>query len=565
MQFMFVHAACDDVSGFSAADLAQRLVEHSARRQLSHASAVPAPVTRERLPRRVRAILWDTKTAAGVAPRSALMPSDIVREDAEDASGVFVTLSLSNDVKFRFAQPRQPRLLAVLSSRSAAAGPPQLCAVAATHFYWMDECSPRLLCGEAQRSTLMVQKRLLRWALNVFSKNPLLKNIPMQMLEMTFPALLAYAPHEREELVKQAAEILGRGTVIWYGGTLIRQFHSTTSQLVFPLLSPREERVAATTLFTLANAQQVATSSLDEVAHAARFVLDTYGAQRVAPSPALTHSLLVVASLVVAAFPGPVRSATAFSTICNGYLAQLMRLDATQLSDFLASIDATPPPRASAVAAEMRDLVRRVMCSADFASRPHKSVMGVQQRSTEEDVNAFFSETTALKVHAGTLQSLLTAEGDAQLPVSSPTSDESARRLRLLEWVPKWWEGGAAALRAGGGAAGETELKINAKAAAAALREPMLGDHALLAVIQHTRKRRRGDGVRVTAQAVQAALDEAALPLKRRTFLQLVDTLALSENSGGRTEAATLFLQQHHVDGQRIQRFTALLSALQDK
>ncbi|KPA82592.1 hypothetical protein ABB37_03618 [Leptomonas pyrrhocoris] len=558
---MFTHADCDDVSSISAADLAQRLVEHSSRRRSAHPSATHGAVVREALPGRVKALIWDTKTSGGAAPRSALLRGDVVRVDAEDTGAVLLSLSLSTDVKFRFAQARQRRLLAVLSARSASSSL-HLSAVDAAHFYWMDECAPSVF-HSGYEGAFVLQKRLLRWALRAFAQNPLLKNIPMQSIEMAFPALLAYAPREREEVVKQAAEMLGRGTMIWYGGTLIKQFHDSSSLLLFPLLSPREERCAAALLFALANTHQIMPNQLVEASHAARYLVETYGTGHVALSSGLTQSLLTVASALTTLYPNTVTTGKTMQDVCAGCLSLLVQASAENVASFISSGEANPPPKVRGLLSQMRDLVRQTMCRSERLLLRNESA-GNAQKEAEEDVNAFFADTAVLKVHRSTLRSLLAAGVDTQLPMSAATSSECASRLRLLEWGPKWWTSDTATRHAKA-EAGETELKIDAKTAAAAMRESVAGDHALLAVIQRTRKRRRSDGVWLASQAVQTALEEAGIRLKRRTFLQLMDTLALRDGHKNSVDAATQFLQQQHVDALLIHRFTASFTAMQDK
>jgi hypothetical protein len=560
---MFTHITPDDVSGLSAADLAQRLVEHSSRRKSTPASTAHPTLVREDLPGYVSALLWDTKAAGGVAPRSAFVCGDIVQERDDNASNTLLSLSDSADVRFRFAKTRQRRLLAVLSSRCVSPTL-RLSAVDATHFYWKDECSPRLRCGGPRQDALLVQKRILRWALGTFAKNPLLKNITMQTLEMTFPALLAFAPHEREELAKQAAEMLGRGTVIWYGGTLIRQFHDSASLLVFPLLSSREERGAATVLFALASVHQIMATQREEADRAARYLLETYSVRHVAHSAALTRSVLMVASVLATPHSSTTQSGITLQDIAQGYLALLMQAGGERLTFLISSIESNPPSKVSEVLSQVRELTRYALCCSERPLCRHASTAHGQDRA-EEDANAFFADPTALRIDTNHLSSTLTAEVDTRLPVTTAVpSREYEARLRLLEWASRWWETDTAAVPAEA-AVGETELKISAKMAAAALREPMEGDHALLAVIQHTRKRRRGDGVQLTSQAVQTALEEADVRLKRRTFLQLVDALALSHDRKSRIDAAQHFLEQHHVEELRIRCFTEALAALADK
>ena len=109
------------------------------------------------------------------------------------------------------------------------------------HFYWTDECSSAVcvcVCDEGQRNLpiFILQRRILRRALYAFDGNPLLKNVPLLSVEAASAALLAYMPREHEELAKQAAEIPGRGTVVWCGGTLVRRFRDAASLLVIPLL-----------------------------------------------------------------------------------------------------------------------------------------------------------------------------------------------------------------------------------------------------------------------------------------------------------------------------------------
>ncbi|KAL7711396.1 hypothetical protein N2W54_000462 [Lotmaria passim] len=83
---------------------------------------------------------------------------------------------------------------------------------------------------------LILQRRILRRALYAFDRSPLLKNVSLLSVEAASAALLAYMSSEHEELAKQAAEIPGRGTVVWCGGTLIWRFRDAASLLVFPLL-----------------------------------------------------------------------------------------------------------------------------------------------------------------------------------------------------------------------------------------------------------------------------------------------------------------------------------------
>ena len=94
--------------------------------------------------------------------------------------------------------------------------------------------------GQRNLRVLILQSRILRRALYAFDRNPLLKNVPLLSVEVASVALLAYVPREYEELAKQAAEVPGRGTVVWCGGTLIWRFRDAASLLVFPPLSPQE-------------------------------------------------------------------------------------------------------------------------------------------------------------------------------------------------------------------------------------------------------------------------------------------------------------------------------------
>ncbi|KPI83179.1 hypothetical protein ABL78_7792 [Leptomonas seymouri] len=559
---MFAHTVYDDVSSVSAADLAQRLVEHSSRRKLSHAIAAHSAAVREVPPESVGALLWDAKTSGSVAPRSALLRDDIVREDTEATGGALLSLSLSADIKFHFARAQQRRFIAVLSSRTVSTEL-HLSSVDETFFYWMEECYlPRAYHG-GQQGVIALQKCILRWALHLFAKKPLMKNISMEAIEVAFPALLAYAPPEREELAKQAAEMLGRGTVIWYGGTLIKQFHESSSIIVCPLLSLREERCAATLLFALANAHQIMTNQVEEASHAARYLLEAYGARHVALSPALTRCLLIATSALAARHPGSGEASMTVQDILGQHFSLLAEASMESVASFIASTAANPPPKVGGLLSQVRNLVRQAMCRRARPLPFHEGTANAQKEA-EEDANTFFSDITVLKLHGRSLRSFLTADLDTQLPVPTASSSDCMLRQRLLEWAPKWWNDDPATMHTGSEAC-ETELKINAKTAAAALREPLAGDRALLAVIQHARKRRRGDGAVLTPQAVQAALDEADLRLKRRTFLQLMDKLTLCDGRESRVEAATHFLQQHHVGALHIHRFTEFLTATHDK
>ena len=93
--------------------------------------------------------------------------------------------------------------------------------------------------GQRNLHVLILQRRILRRALYAFDRNPLLKNVSLLSVEAANAALLAYMPREHEELAKQAAEIPGRDTVVWCGGTLIRRFRDSASLLVTPPLSPQ--------------------------------------------------------------------------------------------------------------------------------------------------------------------------------------------------------------------------------------------------------------------------------------------------------------------------------------
>ena len=96
------------------------------------------------------------------------------------------------------------------------------------------------VCVCERRGTAKSARSYSTEALYTFNRNLLLKSVPLLSVEAASAALLAYTPREHEELAKQAAEIPGRGTVVWCGGTLIWRFRDAASLLVFPPLSPQE-------------------------------------------------------------------------------------------------------------------------------------------------------------------------------------------------------------------------------------------------------------------------------------------------------------------------------------
>ncbi|KAL7701541.1 hypothetical protein NQL31_005103 [Lotmaria passim] len=191
--------------------------------------------------------------------------------------------------------------------------------------------------------------------------------------------------------------------------------------------------------------------------------------------------------------------------LSHGHLALLTRADAASLTSLVALTDATPPhcqcvwcfpgcahwrgKRGAAVG--VRLLKTWVPCAL-VSRRPERRTSPI-------------SPATPTSSESQRRQSLfLSHRGgvDTLLPAWAAASGDVAVHARLLEWVPKWWERDATMPR-----------------------EPTTGDDALLTAIQDARKRCCGAGVQLTSQAVQAALEEVDVRLRRRTFLLLVDTL----------------------------------------
>ncbi|CAG9582349.1 conserved hypothetical protein [Leishmania major strain Friedlin] len=551
---MYTRDVSDRISGISAADLAQRLVEVSARNTARDGALSPS-VCQRPLPHCVSALLWDAKCAGAAPPRTALLRGDVVDMTSSVSDATLSCVALSDDVRFRFARSRHRRLTGILSS-TAAPLPPRMCRVDVTHFYWMDECAPGLTYDDQSVLSTVLQKRIVQWAVSAFARNPLLRNISLQALEAVFPALLAFSPREREELLKHAAELLGQGTLIWYGQAMIKQFHESAASLALSLLTSSEERCSAALLFALATAQEVMGARRDDAAQALRFLLEVYGVRGVALSPALTTAALLVSRATV---PLCTRRCLGAGSrqhhLLQPYLFPLSCAHVETLPWIPHNTHTSSPEH-------LRELVRRAREAAAAVlatAAPCTATTAQKRHAHEDDVNAFFSANHALEIHRDTLVTHASGDVPSSLPALKAADSGAAARSRLLEAAPKWWEQEAKASNSDT-AREETELKLHVKAAAAELREPHGSDHALLAVIHRTRKRQR-NREQPTAQTVEAALEGAAIRLKRRAFLQLVDIFALNAHTEDRDGKARQYLEQHHVAEAQIRDFTTLLSS----
>ncbi|KAG5468912.1 hypothetical protein CUR178_01748 [Leishmania enriettii] len=547
---MYARDVHDRISGISAADLAQRLVERSTRR-LAQERVVDGTPSQWPLPQRVSALLWDAKYAGGAPPRTALLRGDAVEVASCMRDETLSCVTLSDDVRFRFARSRRRRLTGILSSTSASSLL-RISRVDVTHFYWMDECAPTVTHGEGA----VLQKCIVQWAVNAFARNPLLRNISLQTIEAVFPALLAFSRGEREDLLKQAAELLGQGTLIWYGSAMIKQFHESAASLTFSLLTSREARNSAALLFALATAHDAMGTRCSDATRAVRFLSEVYGLQTVASSPALTAAMLLTLQATAPVYVCPdVKKKPLRRHLLESYLFPLSCADAATLHSILHTVPFSSQERC-------RDLARRVRSAAAavLTTAPQSTLITSRRtHAHDDDINAFFAANQALEIQRDTLVSHSRSDAPPSLPTLSAVDRGAAARARLLESAPKWWELRA---KAGSGdvAGDETELKIHLKAAAAALRESHGSDHALLAAIHRTRKRQRHKE-QLTSQTVEAALEGASIRLKRRVFLQLVDIMALNADDEEREAKALQYLEQHHIAETQICDFIALLSS----
>ncbi|CBZ30558.1 conserved hypothetical protein [Leishmania mexicana MHOM/GT/2001/U1103] len=551
---MYTRDVSDRISGISAADLAQRLVEVSSRSNAQD-SAFTKNFFQRPLPPCVSALLWDARFAGAGPPRTALLRGDVVDITSSVSDGSLSCVALSDDVRLRFARSRRRRLTGILSS-TAASLPLRMNRVDVTHFYWMDECASGVSYADEPVLSRVLQKRIVQWAVGTFARNPMLRNISLQALEAVFPALLAFSPREREELLKQAAEFLGQGTLIWYGGAIIKQFQESAASLSLSLLTSSEERCSAALLFALATAQEVMGARRADAAQALRFLLEVYGVSSVALSQALTTATLLVSRATV---PLCTRrclgAASRPHNLLQPYLFPLSCADVETLPWILHSTHTSSLEQHEELVRCAREAAAAVLATA----APFTATAAQRRHAHEDDVNAFFSTNHTLQIRRDTLVSHCGSDVPSSLPELTAADSGAVARSRLLEAAPKWWEREANGHNSNV-VRDETELKINVKAAAAALREPHGGDHALLAVIHRTRKRQR-NREQLTAQTVEAALEGASIRLKRRAFLQLVDILALNSHGEDRDEKARQYLEQHHVADAQIHDFTTLLSS----
>ncbi|CAM71871.1 conserved hypothetical protein [Leishmania infantum JPCM5] len=551
---MYTRDVSDRISGISAADLAQRLVEISAR-NTAQDDAFTKSVSQRPLPHCVSALLWDAKCAGAAPPRTALLRGDVVNMTSSVSDATLSCVALSHNVRFRFARSRHRRLTGILSS-AAASLPLRICRVGVTHFYWMDECAPGVSYDDESVLSTVLQKRIVQWAVCTFARNPLLRNISLQALEAVFPALLAFSPREREELLKQAAEFLGQGTLIWYGGAMIKQFHESAASLALPLLTSSEERCSAALLFALSTAQEIMGARRADAAQALRFLLEVYGARCVALSPALTTATLLVSRAMV-----PLCTRRCFGAgsrqhnLLQPYLFPLSCAAVEALPWILHSTHTSSPELNRELVRRTREAAAAVLTTA----APFAATTAQKRQTHEDDATAFFCANHALQIRRDTLVAHFSSDVPSSLSALTAADSGVVARSRLLEAAPKWWEQAAKASNSDV-SRDEAELKINVKAAAAALREPHGGDHALLAVMHRTRKRQR-NGEQLTAQTVETALEGASIRLNRRALLQLVDILALNAHSEDRHGKARQYLEQHHVAEAQIRDFTMLLSS----
>ncbi|CAJ1008037.1 hypothetical protein Q4I28_003350 [Leishmania naiffi] len=552
---MYTHDVQDRISGISAADLAQRLVEVSSRRA-AQSSAFTETFSQRSLPHWVSGLLWDAKCAGAAPPRTALLCGDIVEMTSCVSDATLSCVTLSEDVRFRFARSRRRRLTGILSSTAASVSL-RMSRVNVTHFYWMDECAPRVSYGEHSTLLTALQKRLAQWAVRTFARNALLRNISLQTFEAVFPALMAFPPCEREELLQQAAELLGQGTLLWYGGAVIKQFHESAASLTLPLLTSSEERCSAALMFALATAQEVMGARSSDGARAVRFLIEEYGVRGVASSPALTTATLLTSRATVPLYTSPgVGRGPRQHNVLQPYLFPLSCADVEALPWTQQSADTSSP-------GHYRELLRRVRNTAAVVlttAAPFTAAATQGRQAHEDDINAFFSANEALQIHRDTLATHSSSDVPTLLPTFAVHDSGAAARLRLLEAAPKWWEQGAKANNSHV-VRDETALTINVKTAAAALRKPHRGDHGLLAAIHRTRKRQRHHK-QLTSQTVEASLVGASIRLKRRTFLEFVDILALNTDDEDLEEKARQYLEQQHVAETQIRKFTKFLSSM---
>ncbi|KAK7199315.1 hypothetical protein NESM_000903800 [Novymonas esmeraldas] len=558
---MFTHDRSDRVSGISAADLGQRLVELTSRgassTRPSHGACCLLPL----LQHDVDAIVWDAKRAGAAPPRTALLRGDVLDVTPCAPGATLSRIALSSEVRFRVARSRRRRLTGVLSTTPTSSSL-AVRRVTASHFYWLDECAPAIAYDEGHCVSAVLQKRIAQWAMTALEQNPLLRSIPLPTLETAFPALLTLPPRERDELLKGATELLGHGMLIWYDEAMIRQFHHSSTAFVPFLLTSNEQRCAAAVLFALATAREVMGDRHDAAARATRFLLDVYGANRVALSPALTAATLAASRAAAPLYANAShRSSGSYQTaLLQPYLFSLSRAAPEALQQLHRRMHAAAPEQCHEMAGLVRDAAAAVLAATTPA--PGRSSMPVV--ANQDDVDAFFfSANHALRMHRSTLVTHSCADVPASLAaaVAGDANDAgTAARLRLLEAAPRWWEH-AARVRSSATALDETELKINVKQTAAAVRRTTEdGDHAMLAVVRRAQKRRRVQG-HLSSESVQAALDSASIRLRRRSFLQLVDLLALHADSGDREVRARTYLEQHRVADAQIADFTALLSS----
>ncbi|KAG5468493.1 hypothetical protein LSCM1_02473 [Leishmania martiniquensis] len=551
---MYARAVNDHISGISAADLAQRLVETSTRR-LAQASVVPDTLPQRPLPSCVSALLWDAKCSGAGPPRTALLCGDVVDVTSSSLDQTLSCVVLSENVRFRFARSRHRRLTSVLSS-AAASSSFRFGRVDVTHFYWMDECAPTVAHAEWSAPWTVLQKRIAEWAVHAFTRNPLLRNISLQTIESVFPALLAFSSHEREDLLKQAAELLGQGTLIWYGSAMIKQFRESATSLRLSLLTPREARGSAALLFALATAQEVVGTQRTEVAWAVRFLSEEYGLRRVASSPALTTALLLALRATAPVYTNTcVRKERRQYHLLQPYLFPLSCTDMATLQSILPSTQFSSQGHYREFVQRLRDVAAAVLTTAP----PSFHIPALRSLAHKDDVDAFFCANCVLQIHRDTLVAQSCGGVPSSLTTLAAAEPSAAARAQLLETAPKWWEL-QTKRTISGVARDETALQINVKASAAALREFHGSDHPLLAAIHRTRKRQR-QSEQLTSQTMETALEGASIRLKRRTFLQLVDILALSADDEDRNGKARRYLEQHHVGETQIRAFIKLLSS----
>ncbi|KAG5494177.1 hypothetical protein JKF63_02012 [Porcisia hertigi] len=551
---MYTHDVSDRFTGLSASDLAQRLVELSSRGTAQGGTAPETP-SQPPLPRCVSALLWDAKSAGAAPPRTALLRGDEVELISRAPDATLSCITLSENVRFRFALSRRRHLSGILSSTAALSF--RMSTVDATHFYWMDECAPKIVYGDASVLSRVLQKRIAQWVVSAFTRNPLLRNISLQTLEAVFPALLVFSPREREEFLSQAAELLGQGMLIWYGGAVIKQFHDSAVLPSFALLTPNEERCVAAWLFALATAREILGDRRDDAARALRALVEVYGTHNLSTSPALTTAVLLVSRAIEPLYtPCCAGGGPPQRGLHQPYLFALSRVNAEVLQWILPNKEPSSPDKYRELVQRLRDAVGAVLVTA----APSLASTAPKRQIHEEDVNAFFSANRAVEIDQVTLIAHCVSDAPSSLPTFAEAVSGTEARLRLLEAAPKWWENEAKA-KNGDMARGETELRINMKAAAAALSDLHAADHAILSVIHRTRKRQRTHQ-RHTSQAVEGALETASIQLKRKSVRRLVDILALSAEDEDFSGKAWKFLEHLHVPEAKIDHFATLLSTL---